>query len=47
MISRTEDGTTVYTDYLKSHEGMPNCQQEAVKHSISEYVRDMAHTNGI
>ena len=47
VISRTEDGTTVYTADLKPYEGMPNRRHESVKHSVGEYVRDMVHTNGI
>ena len=47
VISRTEDGTTVFTDDHKSYDGMPNRQHETVKHSVGEHVRDMAHTNGI
>ena len=36
----------VYTDEHKSYQGMP-FPHEAVKHSVGEYVRDMAHTNGM
>ncbi|MYA79838.1 MAG: IS1595 family transposase [Acidobacteriia bacterium] len=39
-------GATVYTDEAVAYEGMP-FPHETVKHSVSEYVRDMAHTNGI
>ena len=39
-------GATVYTDDAKGYRGMP-FEHQAVKHSISEYVRDQAHTNGI
>lgn len=31
---------------MKAYEGMPR-HHESVKHSVSEYVRDMAHTNGM
>lgn len=41
-----EDGTTVYTDDARAYQGMP-FKHEAVRHSTSEYVRGMAHTNGI
>ena len=34
-----------YTDELLAYQGLEN--HEAVKHSISEWVRDQAHTNGI
>ena len=39
-------GATVYTDDHQSYGGLP-FKHEAVKHSVSEYVRDQAHTNGI
>ncbi len=39
-------GATVYTDDHKGYRGMP-FEHETVKHSISEYVDGMAHTNGI
>lgn len=37
---------TVYTDDHSAYAGMP-FDHETVKHSVSEYVRDQAHTNGI
>ena len=43
---RTETDTTVYTDDARAYRGMPR-HHEAVKHSVSEYVRGMAHTNGM
>ena len=36
----------VYTDDAAAYEGIPNPHQ-SVKHSVSEYVNGMAHTNGI
>ena len=42
-----EDGATIYTDDARAYGGMAGVKHEAVKHSVSEYVRDMAHTNGI
>ena len=42
----TEPDATVYTDDAKAYRGMPR-RHEAVKHSVSEYVRGMAHTNGM
>ena len=41
----TENGAMVYTDENRAYDGLPNHQ--AVKHSVSEYVRDQAHTNGL
>ena len=40
-------GATVYTDDAKAYNGMADFEHEAVCHSAGEYVRDMAHTNGI
>ena len=37
---------TVYTDDAKAYETLPFAH-EAVKHSVSEYVRGKAHTNGV
>ena len=42
---RVEVGATVYTDEHRAYQGLPN--HEAVKHSVGEYVKEMAHTNGI
>ena len=43
---RAAKGATVYTDDHGGYHGMP-FKHESVKHSISEYVNGMAHTNGI
>ncbi len=40
-------GATVYTDEAKAYKGMPEFTHESVNHSVSEYVREMASTNGI
>lgn len=45
--SRAEKGATVYTDGNKTYRGMAEVNHEVVKHSVGEYVRGMAHTNGI
>ena len=42
-----EDGATVYTDDARAYRGVRGVKHEAVRHSTSEYVRGMAHTNGI
>ena len=42
----TEPEATVYTDEALAYRGLPR-RHEAVKHSVSEYVRGMAHTNGM
>ena len=40
-------GATVYTDAALSYHGMTGFEHQAVNHSVGEYVRDGAHTNGI
>ena len=39
-------GAMVYTDDAAAYKGMP-FEHESVRHSVGEYVRDMAHTNGV
>lgn len=39
-------GAKVYTDSARAYQGMP-FDHESVNHSTGEYVRGMAHTNGI
>jgi len=46
VAESAEPGATVYTDEAAAYEGMP-FDHESVKHSVSEYVDGMAHTNGI
>ena len=46
VIEHTAPGATVYTDEAAAYEGLP-FTHEAVKHSVAEYVRGMAHTNGM
>ena len=43
----TESGATVYTDDAAAYRGMPEFEHEAVNHTVYEYVRGQAHTNGI
>ena len=38
-------GAKVYTDDASAYDGLEN--REAVKHSVAEYVRGQAHTNGV
>ena len=40
-------GAKLYTDEAAVYSGMPEFKHEAVNHSVGEYVRGMAHTNGI
>ena len=42
----TMAGATVYTDDAAVYKGIP-FDHHTVKHSVGEYVNDMAHTNGI
>lgn len=44
---RTVQGTTVYTDEASAYKNLSGFVHESVTHSVSEYVRGMAHTNGI
>ena len=46
VVAAALTGATVYTDDHAGYHGLP-FEHEAVKHSISEYVRNQAHTNGI
>lgn len=47
VLDRTAEGATVYTDDSAAYRGVKNRKHEAVNHSVGEYVRDQAHTNGI
>ncbi len=46
VASRAAEGAKVYTDQGAGYKGM-KFDHETVNHSVSEYVRDQAHTNGI
>ena len=43
----TTPGATVYTDDAAAYKGMREFFHETVNHSAAEYVRGMAHTNGM
>ena len=43
--AHTATGATVYTDDSPVYQRLP--KRESVKHSVGEYVRDQAHTNGM
>ncbi len=48
VLERTADGAKVYTDESPSYGGLSRrFDHEAVNHSVSEYVRGQAHTNGV
>ena len=46
VVEHAAPGATVYTDEASGYKGLP-FRHKAVKHSIGEYVRKKAHTNGI
>ena len=47
VSSVTEDGSVVYTDEAAAYQGMKHRSHWTVKHSANEYVKGMAHINGI
>ena len=46
VVKNTASGATVYTDDATAYEGLPY-YHESVKHSVKEFVRQQAHTNGV
>ena len=42
----TDDNAQVYTDDVSTYRGMHR-RHESVNHSVDEYVREQAHTNGV
>ena len=46
VTDRTAEDAQVYTDEASAYKGIAR-PHEAVKHSVGEYVRDMAHTQGM
>ena len=45
LAKRMKPAAPIFTDEATVYAGMPN--HETVRHSVGEYVRDMAHTNGM
>ena len=45
VAKNVEPGAKVYTDEHSGYDGLPN--HETVRHSVAEYVKGQAHTNGI
>lgn len=45
--SRVAKDATLYTDDHGSYRGLKGRKHESVKHSVGEYVRGKAHTNGV
>ena len=46
VLEHTDENAIVYTDDHRGYIGLPR-KHVSVKHSVKEYVRDQAHTNGI
>ena len=46
VVGNSADGATVYTDNFPSYDGIPR-NHEIVRHSVGEYVKDQASTNGM
>ena len=46
VVDATDTAATVMTDDAAAYEGIPR-RHETVRHSVSEYVRGQAHTNGL
>ena len=47
VYDNTEINATLYTDEAPACKGMVYVEHGPVKHSVSEYVNGMAHTNGV
>ena len=46
VVDNTTDDTTVYTDEAVAYRGVPR-DHVPINHSVGEYVREQAHTNGM
>ena len=46
VIDNARPKASVYTDDASAYQGLP-FDHQSIKHSVGEYVKDMAHTNGI
>lgn len=47
IMQNVATGSTVVTDNFRSYRGLQGYKHFTVNHSVGEYVRDQAHTNGI
>lgn len=47
ISQNVKKGSTVVTDTFPSYKGLKGYNHIAINHSVGEYVRDQAHTNGI
>ena len=46
VVENTTEDTTVYTDEARAYKGVPR-DHIPLNHSVGEYVREQAHTNGM
>ncbi|MDE2750086.1 MAG: IS1595 family transposase [Chloroflexota bacterium] len=46
VTNNTAESSIIYTDDARAYQGMPR-RHATVKHSVGEYVRQQAHTNGM
>ena len=46
-VKQTEEGAKVYSDEASAYRNIPKRDHEAVNHSVGQYVKGKAHTNGI
>ena len=46
VVENTTPDSIVYTDEARAYSGLPR-EHQAVGHSVGEYVREQAHTNGL
>ncbi len=47
IVEHVRRGSTLYTDAHRGYIGTPGFSHHAVSHTVGEYVRDQAHTNGV
>lgn len=47
IAQNVKRGSMIYSDSHKGYEGLIGYRHEAVAHSVGEYVRNQAHTNGV
>lgn len=47
IVENVRRGSTVYSDCHGAYQNLKGYNHEAVAHSVGEYVRDKAHTNGM
>jgi len=46
-LSKNLSGFMVYTDEVLAYTGLEDFRHEAVNHSVKEFVKGPAHTNGL